>query len=55
VFAAVLDINLTGTMRACVAARPLLAASRGSVVNIASMLSFLGERAYPLTARAKAA
>lgn len=42
VFADVLDVNLTGMMRTCVAARPLLAASQGSIVTIASMTSFFG-------------
>jgi NAD(P)-dependent dehydrogenase (short-subunit alcohol dehydrogenase family) len=41
-FAAVVDVNLTGTMRVCAAARPLLARSRGAIVNTASMLSFFG-------------
>jgi NAD(P)-dependent dehydrogenase (short-subunit alcohol dehydrogenase family) len=41
-FARVVDVNLTGSMRACAAARPLLAASGGSIVNTASMLSFHG-------------
>ena len=45
VFAQVLDVNLTGTMRTCTAARPLLAASRGCIVNTASMLSFFGRAA----------
>ena len=47
VFARVLDVNLTGTMRCCTAARPLLAASRGSIVNTASMLSFFGGPLVP--------
>jgi NAD(P)-dependent dehydrogenase (short-subunit alcohol dehydrogenase family) len=47
VFARVLDVNLTGTMRACVAAKPLLEASRGCVVNVASMLSFFGGPLVP--------
>ena len=47
VFERVLSVNLNGTMRCCTAAKSLLAqsASRGSggsVVNIASMLSFFG-------------
>ncbi|GAA3675935.1 SDR family oxidoreductase [Nonomuraea antimicrobica] len=42
VFARVVEVNLTGTMRACVAARDLLRRSRGCVVNVASMLSFVG-------------
>lgn len=47
VFQKVLDVNLVGTMRTCTAARELLAASRGSVVNIASMLSFFGGGLVP--------
>ena len=47
VFAEVLDINLSGTMRCCAAARPLLAAGRGSIVNTASMLSFFGGGLVP--------
>lgn len=37
IFTKVLDVNLTGTFRTCMAFRPLLADSKGSVVNIASM------------------
>jgi NAD(P)-dependent dehydrogenase (short-subunit alcohol dehydrogenase family) len=47
VFGDVLDINLNGTMRCCTAARPLLAASRGCIVNTASMLSFFGGALVP--------
>jgi NAD(P)-dependent dehydrogenase (short-subunit alcohol dehydrogenase family) len=47
VFARVVDVNLTGTMRACVAARPLLAEVGGCVVNVASMLSFFGGPLVP--------
>lgn len=47
VFAEVLAINLTGTMRVCAAARPKLAASGGSVVNLASMLTFFGGPRVP--------
>jgi NAD(P)-dependent dehydrogenase (short-subunit alcohol dehydrogenase family) len=47
VFSQVLDVNLTGTMRACVAARPLLAESRGCIVNVASMLSYFGGPLVP--------
>lgn len=36
-FMKVLDVNLTGTFRTCMAFRPQLAASKGSIVNIASM------------------
>jgi NAD(P)-dependent dehydrogenase (short-subunit alcohol dehydrogenase family) len=47
VFARVLDVNLTGAMRVSSVARPLLAATKGSVVNIASMLSFFGGGLVP--------
>ena len=47
VFAEVLDINLTGTMRVCAAARGKLAARRGCIVNTASMLSFFGAGLVP--------
>ncbi len=39
-FEQVLNVNLTGTMRLCLAARPKLMESRGSIVNFASMYSF---------------
>ena len=55
VFARVIDVNLTGTMRTCTAARPLLAASRGAIVNLASMLSFFGGPLVPATPPARAA
>jgi NAD(P)-dependent dehydrogenase (short-subunit alcohol dehydrogenase family) len=47
VFAEVLAINLTGTMRLCSAARAKLAARRGCIVNTASMLSFFGGGLVP--------
>jgi NAD(P)-dependent dehydrogenase (short-subunit alcohol dehydrogenase family) len=47
VFADVIDINLNGTMRACAAARPLLAKRGGAIVNTASMLSFFGGGLVP--------
>ncbi len=47
VFADVLNINLTGTMRLCTAARPGLAARKGCIVNTASMLSFFGGGLVP--------
>jgi NAD(P)-dependent dehydrogenase (short-subunit alcohol dehydrogenase family) len=46
-FQKVIDVNLTGTMRMCVAARPKLAATRGAIVNTASMLSFFGGPSVP--------
>jgi NAD(P)-dependent dehydrogenase (short-subunit alcohol dehydrogenase family) len=42
VFARVVEVNLTGTMRLCAACRPLLARTRGAIVNTASMYSFFG-------------
>lgn len=36
-FMKVLDVNLTGTFRTCMAFRPLLGESKGSIVNLASM------------------
>ena len=47
VFAEVVDINLTGSMRACAAARPRLKETRGAIVNTASMLSFFGGGLVP--------
>jgi NAD(P)-dependent dehydrogenase (short-subunit alcohol dehydrogenase family) len=46
-FEQVIDINLTGTMRMCTACKPLLAARGGSIVNVASMLSFFGHGLAP--------
>ena len=46
-FQKVIDVNLTGTMRMCVAARAKLAAARGAIVNTASMLSFFGGPSVP--------
>ena len=53
VFARVLEINLTGTMRACVSARPLLRRAGGCVVNVASVLSFRGGPAVPAYSASK--
>ena len=53
VFQQVLDVNLTGTMRLCTAARPLLARQRGAIVNIASMLSFFGAGLAPAYSASK--
>ncbi|WP_436886065.1 SDR family NAD(P)-dependent oxidoreductase [Nocardiopsis dassonvillei] len=47
VFARVIEVNLVSVMRACTAARPALAAAGGSVVNVASMLSFFGGPLVP--------
>lgn len=53
VFADVLAINLTGTMAACQAAKAKLAAAGGTIVNLASMLSFFGAPRAPAYAASK--
>ena len=53
VFAEVLEVNLTGTMRLCTAARPLLKESGGCVLNTASMLSFFGSGVAPAYSASK--
>ena len=52
-FLEVLDANLSGTMRLCLACRPLLAKSRGSIVNLASMLSYFGSGFVPAYSASK--
>lgn len=52
-FARVIDVNLVGTMRMCLAARPLLAQTKGAVVNLASMLSFFGSEWVPAYSASK--
>ncbi len=47
VFARVIDVNLNGSMRVAQAARPLLQAARGCIVNVASMTSFFGAPLAP--------
>ncbi|HKT96625.1 MAG TPA: SDR family oxidoreductase [Paraburkholderia sp.] len=47
VFREVLDVNLTAAMRFSMAARPLLERTRGAVVNVASMLSYLADVEVP--------
>ena len=46
-FLDVMDINLSSAMRLSRAAYPLLKASRGSIVNVASMLSYLSDESVP--------
>ena len=43
----VMDVNLNSVMRISRAARPLLERSGGSIINIASMLSYLADPAVP--------
>lgn len=53
VFEQVINVNLTGTMRCCLAAHPLLAASGGAIVNTASMLSTFGGPLVPAYSASK--
>jgi len=53
VFRRVIDVNLTGTMRCCLAAQALLAASGGAIVNTASMLSTFGGPLVPAYSASK--
>ena len=53
VFADVIDINLVGTQRVCNAARERLAERGGSIVNLASMLSFFGGGLVPAYSASK--
>jgi NAD(P)-dependent dehydrogenase (short-subunit alcohol dehydrogenase family) len=53
VFCKVIDVNLTGTMRTCLAAYPLLCGSRGVIVNTASMLSAFGRPRVPAYSASK--
>jgi NAD(P)-dependent dehydrogenase (short-subunit alcohol dehydrogenase family) len=52
-FQRVVDVNLAGAMRMCTACRPLLARRGGSILNIASMLSFFGSGAAPAYSASK--
>ena len=53
IFQQVIDVNLTGTMRMCLACKPLLAAAQGSIINLASMLSTFGGPLVPAYAASK--
>jgi len=53
VFQQVIDINLNGTMRVCAAARDALAANKGTIINIASMLSYFGGGLVPAYSASK--
>lgn len=53
VFARVLDVNLTGTMRTLTACHDLLRASRGAALATASMLSYVGGPRVPGYAASK--
>ncbi|WP_459673687.1 SDR family NAD(P)-dependent oxidoreductase [Acidisoma sp. 7E03] len=53
IFEQVIDVNLTGTMRVCTAARVKLAEAHGCIVNTASMLSYFGGALAPGYAASK--
>lgn len=52
-FQRTIDINLTGTMRMCIAAKPLLVQTQGAIINTASMLTFQGSPFVPGYAASK--
>lgn len=52
-FAQTIDVNLTGVMRMCMAARPKFPAKGGSIVNFASMYSIFGAPRCPGYAASK--
>ena len=54
-FQKVIDVNLTGTFRTCMAFRPHLARRRGSIVNIASMNAVLALPRIPAYCASKGA
>jgi NAD(P)-dependent dehydrogenase (short-subunit alcohol dehydrogenase family) len=54
-FAHVIDVNLTGGMRMASAARDKLAAAKGSVIFIASVMSFFGGPKQPAYSASKGA
>lgn len=53
VFEQVIDVNLTGTMRCCLAAKDALVAAGGAIVNTASMLSTFGGPLVPAYSASK--
>jgi NAD(P)-dependent dehydrogenase (short-subunit alcohol dehydrogenase family) len=52
-FTEVLDVNLVGAMRVCMAAHAKLRTAGGSIINIASMLSFFGGGRVPAYSASK--
>lgn len=55
VFAEIIGTNLIGTYRMCHAFRPHLAASRGNIVNLLTIRSFIGSPLTPAYGASKAA
>jgi NAD(P)-dependent dehydrogenase (short-subunit alcohol dehydrogenase family) len=54
-YARVIDVNLEGTMRTCVAAKPKFPKEGGAIVNSASMYSYFGAAHAPAYASSKSA
>jgi NAD(P)-dependent dehydrogenase (short-subunit alcohol dehydrogenase family) len=52
-FMRVLDVNLVGAMRMSVASKPALAKSRGCIVNVASIMDFVGSPLVPAYSASK--
>ena len=52
-FARIIDINLTGTHRCCIAAREKLAAAKGAIVNVGSIYSTFGSGQTPAYSSSK--
>lgn len=52
-FRRVIEVNLSGTMRMCLAGRERLAAAGGGIVNTASMLSYFGSAYAPAYSASK--
>jgi NAD(P)-dependent dehydrogenase (short-subunit alcohol dehydrogenase family) len=55
VFQHVIDVNLTGAMRLCTEGREKLAASKGAIVNIASLWTYFGGPRVPAYTASKGA
>lgn len=53
VFEQVIAVNLTGTMRMCMACHPMLKNAGGAIVNTASMLSIFGSGVVPAYSASK--
>ena len=52
-FARIVDINLTGTHRCCLAAREKLAEAKGAIVNVGSIYSTFGSAGTPAYSASK--
>jgi 2-dehydro-3-deoxy-D-gluconate 5-dehydrogenase len=52
-FQRTIDVNLSGTMRVCYAAKELLGRQGGSIVNLASVMSFFGTGTAPAYSASK--